>query len=186
MTAEDFKVLIEPCFVQGPTRDRAVETFCIKLRPYFWVLLSRLSPADPSIAEDALQAAFVKFIDIFNGSGERRILSPGYYVTIAKHCLIDEIRRRKKYVELDELLLEHEAIPEAKGAVKENHEDLVLITMERMGQKCRFVLERYYLADIKGPQLAKELGISPQSVPMIVKRCRDELRSLLKAQGLTR
>ena len=173
-------------FRAGPNTRSGCRNFLHQVAALFLGPSFEAESADPSIAEDALQAAFVKFIDIFNGSGERRILSPGYYVTIAKHCLIDEIRRRKKYVELDELLLEHEAIPEAKGAVKENHEDLVLITMERMGQNCRFVLERYYLADIKGPQLAKEVGISPQSVPMIVKRCRDELRSLLKAQGLTR
>src|ERR1035437_5787288 len=165
MTTEEFKTLVEPCFALGQEQDRAIETFCNKLRPYLWIILSRLNPCDPSVAEDALQSAFVKFIQLFHARTHVTTISPGYFVTIAKHCLIDEVRRRKKYVELDELLYgDQQRVADVNSTVNDtldSYEDLLLIAMERMSSKCRYILERYYLAGIKGPQLAKELGISP-------------------------
>ena len=180
MTNEEFSALADPCFVEGPQQESAIALFCAKLRPYLWIILSRLNSGNPDMAEDAIQSAFVRFIEIFKGRRKVASRSPGYFVTIAKHCLIDEARRRQKYVSLDELSPEREGVDiSGWNENSDSREELLLVAMERMGPKCRFILERYYLAQVKGPQLALELGISPESIPMTVKRCRDELRHVL-------
>jgi RNA polymerase sigma factor (sigma-70 family) len=182
MTNEEFTNLATPCYEEGPEQDRAIAFFCAKLRPYLWVVLSRLNPGDHAIAEDAIQSTFVKIIEMFRGQRHSAKLSPAYCITIAKHCLVDEVRRRKKYSSLDEIFPKHESV-DIGGSTEDlvNRENLLLLAMERLGPKCRFILERYYFAQVKGPQLALELGISPDSISMSVKRCRDELRHILTA-----
>lgn len=181
MKIGEFESLVRPCFELGELQARSIDLFCSKFRPYLWIILSRLSPSDLSMAEDALQESFIKYIDIFR-RGNAPIVFPGYYVTIAKRCLIDEMRRRRRNVELEELLRFHPAAEEMFHPSVAEFEDIVISTLDRIDGRCRFVLERYYLAGIKGSTLAREIGISPKSLPMIVKRCRDQLRALVENQ----
>ncbi len=182
MSNTEFNRLLAACFSERK-KDHAVEAFCVAIRPFLFVYLVKLSPYDVDLAEDALQNALLKYLSILKDKSSQRGLSLGYFVTVAKHCLIDEIRRRRRFVSLDELV-EDKALLEASHAEARildfgSYEDLLLLAMEKLGARCRFVLERYYIAGIKGPQLATELEISPQSVPMTVKRCREELKEVL-------
>jgi RNA polymerase sigma factor (sigma-70 family) len=185
VTNAEFKALASACLATGGGQQQAIEQFCNKLRPYVAVVLSRLSPLDTSTAEDAVQTTFLKYIQMFvTGNISPAALTPAYMITVAKHCLIDEIRRRDKHISFDDLLHDigvQPAMDANRSETSSESVDVVLATLGQMSHRCRFALERYYLAGIKGPQLAVELGISPESTPVILKRCRDELKRRLSS-----
>jgi RNA polymerase sigma factor (sigma-70 family) len=176
----DFRTLIDRCF-GGPDQEQAIEALCTAIRPYLFVLLTSLSRSNPALAEDALQNAFIKIIQLFKGAKEPfPVITEGYLATVAKHCLIDELRRQKREVNIDELL-EHEfRSPSVREESAEPiSEEIVLLALNRLDPKCQFILESYYIRDMSVPELAARLGISPPSVYMTMKRCRDRLKEIV-------
>jgi RNA polymerase sigma factor (sigma-70 family) len=183
MDNAQFKELARRCLVVGTEQAEVIDEFFKQVRPYLLIQLSRLNPLDDSTTEDALQLTFLKYVQFFRqGRVSEAMLTPAYMVTVAKHCLIDEVRRRQKYVSFDEMVdgAEAEDQVELREPGRSEVIDLILLILDRMDPRCRYIIERYYFAEIKGPVLASELGISPQSLPMTVKRCRDELRRRLE------
>ena len=136
---------------------------------------------DPSLAEDAYQTAFVKYIGIFREGPKPGIKYEPYFIVIAKNCLIDEIRRMKRNIPIDEVFYDEANQPETATTQDLDAKLFVLQGMMLLGRRCQFLLEGYYIAETPVPQLAKILRISPNSVYMTVKRCREELRRILSA-----
>jgi RNA polymerase sigma factor (sigma-70 family) len=176
----NFKGLIERCF-GGPDQDQAIEDLCTAIRPYLLVMLISLSPTNPAVAEDALQNAFVKMIQLFKGTKRPvPIITEGYLATIAKHCLLDELRRQEHHVNIDDLMEQGIRSTEAnKEDAEPISEEIILLALNRLDAKCQFILESYYIRNIGVSELAKRLDISPASVYMTMKRCRDRLREIL-------
>lgn len=76
MRNDEFNALIGPCFVPGPQQEGAIALFCSKLRPYLSVTLARLNPSGPELIEDAVQSAFIKFIEMFRSKRSSAPPSP--------------------------------------------------------------------------------------------------------------
>jgi len=53
--------------------------------------------------------------------------------------------------------------------------------MMQLKPRCQFALESYYLAEMPVQELAKQLEIKPRSLYMLLNRCREKLRQILRA-----
>lgn len=173
--------MLHGCF-SNPDDIFQVSSFCGAFRPYLLALLCSMYPQDASIIEDALQGAFVKFLSLFHSRCDHGEKSLGYFVVIARHCLIDEVRKKRGRIAFDEL---------AESELKQNVENpddeiiahlLISAAMMHLDQRCRFVLESYYIQERDAKTIANELGISHDSFYVVLRRCREALRALLSSK----
>ena len=102
-SSSELEGMLRSCF-EAPDDALTVSSFCGAFRPYLLALLSSLYPNDSSIIEDALQAAFVKFLSLFRARSNREGKTLGYFVVIARHCLIDEVRRKRGRIAFDDFV----------------------------------------------------------------------------------
>jgi DNA-directed RNA polymerase specialized sigma24 family protein len=100
ITDTDFEALIRDCF-RHPGDVERLARFNGAFRPYLLAVLASLSGRDPSLAEDACQAALLKFIGIFRDGPRPGINYKAYFLAIAKHSLIDEARHRQRHVPME-------------------------------------------------------------------------------------
>ncbi len=171
---EDFDALVLECF-RHPEDREVLERFDSDFRPFLLAILVAMYPTDPTLAEDAYQDAFVKFIGIFRGGQKPGIRYPGYFVATAKHLLIDELRQRKGLVSTDELF----DIAIAPDQFSEGEARIALLqSMMKLDRRCQFLLEGYYIRSMESAEIARRLRIQVQSVGMAIKRCRDTLKNL--------
>jgi RNA polymerase sigma factor (sigma-70 family) len=104
----------------------------------------------------------------------------GYFIVIAKNCLIDELRRRKGQVPIDEVAEVEVPIQETAN-VHDREDRMVFLqyAMSRLDARCQSILESYYINEVDAASLASWLGVSGESVHMAIKRCRDRLKSVV-------
>jgi RNA polymerase sigma factor (sigma-70 family) len=167
--------LIHDCF-EHPQSKATLARFFEAIIPYLRAALTSYHYGDPTLVEDAIQSAFVKFMKMFRES-PRRPLRIGYFVVIARNCLIDELRGRKGHLSIDDLA-ESELAAAKVPALRDPDHRLTLIqhAMARLDSRCQFILESYYVNEMDSKDLAEMLNVSPDSVHMAIKRCRDRLR----------
>jgi RNA polymerase sigma factor (sigma-70 family) len=177
----DWPALIAACYAH-PHSDGPLGRFFEALTPYLRAALAVRSISDPTLVDDALQATFLKSLKLFAQTPSPPV-GVGYFVVMAKHCLIDELRRRRGHLRIDEIA--ESDLPQTPGKGPEPDDRLLLIQygLARMEPRCRFVLERYYIDEVDSRALAKQLQVGPDSVHVVIKRCRDRLR--LELQKLT-
>jgi hypothetical protein len=89
----NWEALIRDCF-RHPKDEAVLGRFFEALLHYLTAALLATYTGDREIVRDALQSAFLKYINIFR-KAENRDLAIGYFVVVAKNCLIDELRRHK-------------------------------------------------------------------------------------------
>ncbi len=174
----NWDALIRDCF-RHPKDEAALGRFFEALLPYLTAALLATYTGDREIVRDALQSAFLKYINIFR-KAESRDLAIGYFVVVAKNCLIDELRRRKGEIPIDEVA--ETELPSVQASSEDNREarmTLLQYAMLQLDPRCQYVLESYYINEMKTVDLAERLSIAPESVPMITKRCRERLRQIL-------
>jgi RNA polymerase sigma factor (sigma-70 family) len=180
-TAEpDWDALVEACY-RHPEDPAVTAKLFEPLRPLLIATLVALYPKEVSVAEDAAHNAFLKLLALFR-KGPPRKLSEGFFVVVARNCLLDELRRRKGQVPFDELV--REAAGLSGVAADEEREFEIRLAAVQAGMalldpRCRFLLDRYYIAEEDAASLARTLGLAPESIHMTLKRCRDRLRALL-------
>ena len=172
-THADFEAMIRGCF-QSPDDIDALTRFEGAFRPYLTAVLRKYYP-DPSLTADVYQMAFIKFIELFRGGQRPRTHYRAYLIAIAKHCLIDEIRRMRRSVSLSQVC--EEEITQAAANTIELTEFRLLVheAMKRLDRRGQFVLESYYLRGMPAAELARYLRIQPNSAHMAIKRCRAQL-----------
>ena len=174
----NWDALIRDCF-RHPKDEATLGRFFEALLPYLTAALLATYTGDREIVRDALQSAFLKYINIFR-KVETRDLALGYFVVVAKNCLIDELRRRKGEVPIDEVA-ENE-LPFVQASSEDDREArmaLLQYAMLQLDPRCQYVLESYYINEMNTAKLAERLSIAPESVPMVTKRCRERLRQIL-------
>lgn len=175
----DLDAIVRDC-ARNPENDAAFQRLDAAFRPLLLVLLGTLYSTDPSLAEDAYQSAFVKFIEAVRAG--RRPKYAAYFIRIARNCMIDEIRRQQRQVPLSEVLEEDVALTLPNVLDQNEARILVLEATKRLDPRCQFIVESYYIADMSALQLARLLDVRPGSVHMAIKRCRDKLREILTAR----
>ena len=176
-THTDFEAMIRDCF-QSPEDVDALTRFEAAFRPYLMAVLRKYYP-DPCLAEDVYQSAFIKFIDLFRSGQRPRTHYEAYFVTIAKHCLVDELRRQRRSVPISKVC--EEEITQAAANTIELTELRLFVheAMNRLDRRSQFILETYYLRGMPAAELAQYLRIQPDSVHMAIKRCRAQLAKIL-------
>ena len=175
----DWHALIRACF-ENPQNNATLMRFFQAILPYIRAALAAIYPRDLSVIEDALQNAFLKYLDIFRRAKKPRALSVGYFVVVAKNCLVDELRRRKGQIPIDDLAeSELPNLPKADPSQREARMLLLQHGITRLDPRCQRILQTYYIEEVKAETLAAMLDIAPDSVHMAIKRCRDRLRSIL-------
>jgi RNA polymerase sigma factor (sigma-70 family) len=178
---ENLTRLIQDCF-RNPRDVSTLTRFDEFFRPFLMVILVSIAPVGSRLAEDAYQAAFVKFIEIFQ-AGRRPHTNTAYvsyFVTIAKNCLLDELRRTRRTVPFDDLIDEN-----FPGIVFDDTDrrDARITVLKAIGslpnQRCRYLLEQHYLRGANVQQVAKYLKIKDNSFYVVLQRCREELKNLI-------
>jgi RNA polymerase sigma factor (sigma-70 family) len=172
----DWDALIQDCF-EHPRSHAILGRFFEAILPYLRAALSARSIGDRSLIEDALQSAFVKYMDIFQKGPIRRV-NLGYFVVVAKNGLIDELRRRKGHLAIDDVA--ESELPSVSASTTDENSDRILLIQHAMAQldsRCQFILESYYIDEVDAIRLAGWLKIAPDSVHVAIKRCRDRLKT---------
>lgn len=174
----DWAALIEQCF-EHPEDNRTLARFFESILPYIRAALLAAYPQNLNLVDDALQSAVVKYLRIFKG-GRKARLNEGYFLVVAKNCLLDELRRRKGHLPLDEVAeTEIASLPVEEADQKEARMLLLQHALLQLESRCQFILESYYIQEMNTEELARHLRIAPESVYMALKRCRDRLRLIL-------
>jgi RNA polymerase sigma factor (sigma-70 family) len=133
---------------------------------------------DPSLAEDAYQSAFIRYIRILKQGPRSDVNYEAYFVAVAKHCLIDEIRKIRRFVPIDQLL-DEELNSAQVGEMDKGQAGVDLLqAISLLGARCRFIVQSYYIEGMETAELAKRLNLHADSVYMALKRCRDQLRGI--------
>ena len=134
-------------------------------------------------AEDLIQRTFLACIEAiprFRGDASFRT----YLFTIARRELCHYIRRKTRNAAREEPDLGVSSIvdlgisPSAAAARLEERE-LIAEAMRRIPVDFQITLELYYWEQLKGPELAKVLGIAPATVRTRLHRARQALRESL-------
>ena len=177
MTDKKLNEAILRCF-EEPDDRHALSDFDTIFRPLVSVALLRLCRHDPSMAEDAYQSAFVKYILIFRDGRDDAKNYANYFLVIAKNLLIDELRRAKRIVNIYGVLSEDD------GQVSEDSRLVDKLTilegMTRLSPRCQYVLESYYLGGMSSAEIARRLNVDVKTIYVILQRCRDRLRRIIK------
>jgi RNA polymerase sigma factor (sigma-70 family) len=183
MSAEpDFEALIEACF-QHPYDEQVYQRFCAVFRPYLTAVLIAMYPYMPSLAQKALQLAFLRFIEIFQTYRKPAVSCVDYVIAVAKNCLVDEICHHRQYAAVNPIdeLFAVGFIPGQLFTEDQTWLRVALIqVMLQLDRRCQFTLESYYIRGMRAQELARRLKIQTRSVHMAVERCRNELRSIVQ------
>jgi RNA polymerase sigma factor (sigma-70 family) len=179
----NWSALINAC-LKHPTDAAVLTQFFETILPYLRAALLSMFSRDVALVEDALQNACLKYLAIFKEK-RNRPLTMGYFVVIARHSLIDELRRRKGHVPLDEIA--ENDLPTVPSGPDDRGVKTMLMqhALMQMDSRCQFILQSYYINEMDARTLASQLHVAPDSVHMVIKRCRDRLKSLLsKSESL--
>lgn len=186
----DLNALIDECF-EHPADNLTLGRFFSAVLPFLKAALVATYPRDLGIVEDAIQSSLIKYLDIFrrgrkrDSHGREIKVTEAYFLVVARNCLIDELRRRKGRVALDEIReAEYTSIVDEHAPDGEGRMLVLNHAMLQLDRRCQYILDRYYIQELDSRTLAAKLGISPESVHMAIKRCRDRLRKLLVAMGV--
>jgi len=129
--------------------------------------------------EDGYQSAFIKYIEIFREGKKKGVVYDAYFVAIAKHSVIDELRKQSKQVPLDEIL--ELPTPTRSSELGEQEAGIAFFqALSSLDRRCQFLIESFYINGMSQQELAKRLKIQAQSVPMLLSRCRDALKGHLE------
>ena len=170
--------LIQACFLDPDDR-AAQDQLYSAFRPFVLAVLISVFPGDPSLVEDAYHSAFARFLELLRQGAKPGINYEAYFVTMAKHCLLDELRRRNRLVPFDTLLEEELSLGLRDPRVRMDAEILLLQALDRLDRRCQFLITAYYIRGMDTPDLARRLKVQPDSVYVLLQRCRDQLRRFL-------
>jgi len=132
---------------------------------------------DPSILEDTYQSAFVKFLQLFRAGPKPGIEYEAYFVAVLKNCLLDELRRGRRTIPIDEVF--ETALPHVDESETLEVRVSILLAIMHLDQRCRYAIEGFYMRQLDVKRLAEDLKVDPGSIYMTLKRCRDQLKKVL-------
>ena len=174
---DEIQRLCEAC-CSNPGDQHLLERFEEAFGPNARAILGTIAPRGLDLVRDAYQSAFVKFLEIFRSPYDPRRNYPAYLIAVAKNCLVDEIRRTRKYVQIDEVF-EELLGSEASGADVLEGRIAVLQAIDGLSVRCRFLLQRYFVAGESDAEVGPLLGLRTNSVRNTRRRCLQRLREIL-------
>lgn len=128
---------------------------------------------DQAMAEDITQETFFKAVNSTDDPGS---LTIGWLLTVARHQLVDALRRQSNYD--SKLRLVAAACSDA-DSVDLLERLRIEAALDQMSIDHRLVLSLRYIDDLPVSELADHLGRSTKSVEGLITRARRELRARL-------
>ncbi|GIW71689.1 MAG: hypothetical protein KatS3mg102_1231 [Planctomycetota bacterium] len=187
--ALDGLALVEACCAEAPG---AWERFVERYAPLIMAVARRtlrargLSPA-PDDVEDICENTFYAFVkDDFHllRNYDPRFALSTYVGVVARTQAHRYLRRRRLAAELDVAELQALARDPLGAAAAGDLEEAVRACLAELGERDRKVLIRFYFEDRDYQAIARELGISTNSVGAALHRARQRLRRRLRAAGV--
>lgn len=141
--------------------------------------------------EDVVQDALEKLIDrisLLRRLGRDRLVN--YIISTCKHLALNHNRDYVNFqnISYDEYSKCSSSEYNQHGVehqiIREKESEILRRILARMDSRSRHLLEGYYFLDISMPELAKELGIRPDSVRMALTRARKKAFALLQEEGV--
>ena len=146
--------------------------------------------SDQWAIEDIMQSALVKLIDkiplLRARATTQRI---NYIITTAKNTALDYVRKNSRYA--PDMSLDEDFDLEFNSSSAHEIEDMILKqeafdalarVWEHLDVRSKYLLEGYYILEKTTPQLAKELGLKPESVRMALSRARKQAYGLIESK----
>lgn len=163
--------------------------FAEEVHPHEPSLRAYLHGSFPSVhdVDDVVQESFLR---VWKAAAARRITSAkAFLFTVARHRALDLIRsqRRSPFVEVTDLggLFVSDHAPDAAAAAATSEEiDLLVEVVESLPARCREIFILRKLKGVSQKDIARQLGLSEQTVQVQaargLRRCGELLRKRLK------
>ena len=139
-----------------------------------------------SDVEDLAQDCMLRIIDnidIVDLSDESR--AKGLFITIARNCAIDYLKKNKNIMSLDEAYYEDACIQSPEEVFIENYTlQQIQCIIDNMNSTYRDVCRLKYVYNYKEREIALILNLSPKVVNQRIYRGKQELRALIMKESL--
>jgi RNA polymerase sigma-70 factor (ECF subfamily) len=139
----------------------------------------------PQDAEDLTAIVFHRFLDNMPRFDSERGSVLSWVLTIARHALIDDLRRRRSAVPVDELeeTLAGRTPDPLDGLIKAERAARLRCALERLPAAVREMLALHYAHDLRLREIGELMGLSADAVKQRFARARRELRAQLESGG---
>lgn len=131
---------------------------------------------DYHLSSDLVQESFTRFYAHYRD----RMQSPSLLYTIARHALVDHLRRRRKERDLDEDIPQNSPDQEQELIVRQEYRR-VLAAMQQLGEEDRHILSLVLDGSFSYRDIAGMTGTSEGNIKVKVHRARTAMKKLLKA-----
>lgn len=172
---------IEDCFCQKGD-PASLERFHSAFVGLIKAMLTTISNGDRELVEDVYQETFAKCIVMFRkGKATGREYRPAYFVAMAKNCLIDTLRKKKRIVSYDSLLAA--SMPKYDDQSPDAEEDRIALQMGLLAlpPRERYILEKHFFEGWSNERLAGFITVQPASIPMLIRRSLGKLKKIMTA-----
>lgn len=148
----------------------------------------------PEDAEEILNDTFFTAITKIEAYIPSRGTLKAWLFTIARNKVVDHLRKKRRKSEplidrgadllaLKDRSTEEGAAHEEMTQSRKAQVQALRAAMGELAEKDRVLLELFYLAKTPDTEVARLLRVQPQSIPMLRKRARDRLKSLLATRS---
>lgn len=135
----------------------------------FQFLLSKLK--SQSEAEDAFQETFLRIHRFITSYDSKQPALPWVF-TIAKHVVIDMVKRRKSTMDIETLEIPIEGRAAEKLIARETLDHL----FKKLSENERSLIEQYFIEDLGFEKIARGLGTSHATIRQRISRLTRKLR----------
>jgi len=144
--------------------------------------LMTIADSDGDLVDDVYQDVREKCIKMFRrGKSAGREFRPAYFVAMARNLFIDEMRRPKRIVLIDELFAE--MIPGPGGGSPSSEDDRIdlQLALLQLDPESRYVIEKRYFEGWSNEQIARFLPgkVKSSAIPMKLLRARRKLKKIM-------
>jgi RNA polymerase sigma-70 factor (ECF subfamily) len=154
----------------------ALETLYRRCLPSLWRFVYARVGGDLHTAEDIVSETFLAAVRSAVNFTPEVGTATGWLIGIARHKLAD---RRRLVERADHAVLAHETRRQGSPFETVDAHDQVLVTLERMLDEERQVLEWKYLDELAVAEIAERLGRTEKAVEALLYRARRSFRELV-------
>ncbi len=161
--------------------ERALVRLYDELQPPVASYLRLRAPVDHD-AEDLISTVFHRFLSNLERYDPRRGSVLGWLLVMARHALIDHLRRGRDTVPVDELadVLAGTAPDPLEGLIRTEQADRVRAAVAELPAEARELLALHYGQELRLRDIGGLLGLSEAAVKQRLSRLRRELRERLR------
>lgn len=136
-------------------------------------------------AEDLVSTVFHRFLSNLERYDPRRGSVLGWVLVMARHALIDDLRRRRETVPVDELadVLAGTAPDPLEGLIRTEQADRVRTVVAQLPARERELLALHYGQDLRLRDIGGLLGLGEAAVKQRLSRLRRRLREQLRNES---